>query len=314
MNNTISQVIFGLGIVLAISALAAIFINSVSLENASLQSSASSQTTTQQPVSPNEIGITPNQTSSTKNSVVTSINIAQGSAAQQVKQFYDPDPAEISDNSKITWINNDITMHTATASDGSFDTGLIQPGSSGSAIVKGKGNLPYSCTIHPWMKASLNVVGSNTKNITESNTNTNVGATKTNVSTTDQTQSTSISIPTTVNEHPKEISQTENPFFFLFNTELPAFNVIEYPPDDFSLKTLEVNQNDNVTIYFYNMEAPTGDRHSFTINAPYNINLDLGQGKNGSTSFVTNEPGIFRYYCEYHGPTMSGQLVVLPNV
>jgi plastocyanin len=62
------------------------------------------------------------------------------------------------------------------------------------------------------------------------------------------------------------------------------------------------------------MEALTGDRHSFTINAPYNINLDLGQGKNGSTSFVTNESGIFRYYCEYHGPTMSGQLVVLPNV
>jgi hypothetical protein len=39
------------------------------------------------------------------------------------------------------------------------------------------------------------------------------------------------------------------------------------------------------------MEAPTGDRHSFTINAPYNVNLNLGQGKNGSISFVANEPG-----------------------
>ena len=114
-------------------------------------------------------------------------------------------------------------------------------------------------------------------------------------------------------EQSEETSQTEKPFFFLFNTELPAFNVTEFPPDNFSLKILEVNQNDNVSIYFYNMEAPTGDRHSFTINAPYNVNLNLGQGKNGSISFVANEPGIFRYYCEYHEPTMSGQLVVLPK-
>ena len=114
-------------------------------------------------------------------------------------------------------------------------------------------------------------------------------------------------------EQSEETSQTEKPFFFLFNTELPAFNVTEFPPDDFSLKILEVNQNDNISIYFYNMEAPTGDRHSFTINAPYNVNLNLGQGKNGTISFVANEPGIFRYYCEYHEPTMSGQLVVLPK-
>jgi nitrous oxide reductase len=114
-------------------------------------------------------------------------------------------------------------------------------------------------------------------------------------------------------EQLEETYQTEKPFFFLFNTELFAFNVTEFPPDDFSLKTLEVNQNDNVTIYFYNMEAPTGDRHSFTINAPYDVNLNLGQGKNGSASFVAKDPGIFRYYCEYHGPTMSGQLVVIPK-
>jgi len=41
--------------------------------------------------------------------------------------------------------------------------------------------------------------------------------------------------------------------------------------------------------------------------------LELGQGKNGSTSFVAKDPGIFRYYCEYHEPTMSGQLVVMPK-
>jgi nitrous oxide reductase len=124
-------------------------------------------------------------------------------------------------------------------------------------------------------------------------------------------------LETVSNTTDKKSEQSEEPFqtvkpFFLFYRENPAFNVTEFPPDDFSLKILVVNQNDNVSIYFYNMEAPTGDRHSFTINAPYDITLELGQGKTGSTSFV-EDPGIFRYYCEYHEPTMSGQLVVMPK-
>jgi hypothetical protein len=36
----------------------------------------------------------------------------------------------------------------------------------------------------------------------------------------------------------EETFQTVKPFFFLFNTELSAFNVTEFPPDDFSLKIL----------------------------------------------------------------------------
>ncbi len=51
--------------------------------------------------------------------------------------------------------------------------------------------------------------------------------------------------------------------FLLINTEISAFNVTEFPPGDFSLMILEVHQNDNVTIYFHNMETPTEDRHSF---------------------------------------------------
>lgn len=204
MNNILSQVIFGVGIVLAISALAAIFINSLSLKNENLQSSA---TPPSKSVSLNENGNTSTH-SSTTNNVITSINIAQGSAAEQVKQFYDPNPAEISDGSKINWINKDITLHTATASDGSFDTGLIPAGSSGSAIVKGKGNIPYACTLHPWMKGTLNIAGSHTKNNTESNTEINSKVLKNSASTPDQNQSKSIS-NSTVNEHPPEISQNE---------------------------------------------------------------------------------------------------------
>jgi nitrous oxide reductase len=111
----------------------------------------------------------------------------------------------------------------------------------------------------------------------------------------------------------QEESQVTNRNFFEFNTAIPAFNVSLFPPDQFALRTIEVNQDDNVTVNFYNMEAPTGDRHSFTINAPYKINLDLAPRQNGTVSFLANHTGIYQFYCEYHEPTMTGQLLVLAS-
>jgi hypothetical protein len=52
----------------------------------------------------------------------------------------------------------DIVAHTATARDASFDTGIVERGISKSAIVNGQGTVPYYCTIHPWMEASLQVI------------------------------------------------------------------------------------------------------------------------------------------------------------
>jgi plastocyanin len=79
------------------------------------------------------------------------------------KTYYVPNPSTISANSKVTWNNKDIEPHTATATvtattiatDGSFDTGIINVGSSGSASVKTLGSIPYPCTIHPWMNGIL---------------------------------------------------------------------------------------------------------------------------------------------------------------
>ena len=114
-------------------------------------------------------------------------------------------------------------------------------------------------------------------------------------------------------EGSSEESQVTNRTFFEFNTGIPAFNVTLSPPDQFSQTTLEVNQNDNVTVNFFNMEAPSGDRHSFTVNAPYKINLDIAPGQNGTVSFLANHTGIYQFYCEYHEPTMTGQLLVLAS-
>ena len=45
---------------------------------------------------------------------------------------------------------------TATADDGnSFDTGTVDPGSSGTISVKKPGSYPYHCDIHPFMHGKL---------------------------------------------------------------------------------------------------------------------------------------------------------------
>jgi FtsP/CotA-like multicopper oxidase with cupredoxin domain len=114
--------------------------------------------------------------------------------------------------------------------------------------------------------------------------------------------------------------------FNIYNTNVLGFNETKgiheagLESDQFSLQTIIVNQGDRVVVHFYNMEAPTGDRHSFTINAPYNgriipynVDIDVAPGQNGTATFVANQPGIYLYAGKYHYPSMVGQLIVLPH-
>ena len=68
-------------------------------------------------------------------------------------------------------------------------------------------------------------------------------------------------------------------------------------------------------VHFYNTEETekTLERHSFTIDAqPYSVNIDTAPGEFGNATFTADQEGIFPYWCIYHLPTMTGQLVVLP--
>ncbi|MEH6444841.1 MAG: hypothetical protein V7784_13170 [Oceanospirillaceae bacterium] len=58
----------------------------------------------------------------------------------------------------ITWINQDIVPHTATAVDSSWDTGLIEAGAKVSLqVTKGWGR-DYYCIYHPKMLGELLLV------------------------------------------------------------------------------------------------------------------------------------------------------------
>jgi len=66
-------------------------------------------------------------------------------------------PAELAvhPGETVEFKNEDIVAHTVTADDGSFDSGLIQPGGAWKMTIQKAGTLAYHCTPHPNMKASL---------------------------------------------------------------------------------------------------------------------------------------------------------------
>jgi len=98
----------------------------------------------------------------------------------------------------------------------------------------------------------------------------------------------------------------------VFSYTLP-FNDTLYklPHDVFYPDRILVYKGDTVVIHFYNIDNGT-ERHSFTIDAPYNINIDIPpQPYPSNATFVANVPGIFLYKCVYHTPTMEGYMEVL---
>jgi len=75
-----------------------------------------------------------------------------------VEFTYQPDPVVVAVGGKVIWQNQDTAPHTATADDGSFDTGTIEKGKIGSETFKEAGTFTYFCEIHPTMHGSVEVV------------------------------------------------------------------------------------------------------------------------------------------------------------
>jgi alcohol dehydrogenase (cytochrome c) len=119
--------------------------------------------------------------------VPNEISIVHGAYARGAELVYDPKMATVTNGTNMTWLNNDIVAHTATARDGSFDTGIISMGASKSALVSGQGTVPYFCTIHPWMEASLQVTSQN-QSTTSTTPSVAQGIAQSNVTVNNQTQ------------------------------------------------------------------------------------------------------------------------------
>jgi plastocyanin len=70
---------------------------------------------------------------------------------------FSPKTVTVTVGDTVTWTNSDSTAHTATADDGSFDTGTLGNGATGSATFSTAGTFAYHCKIHAAMTGTITV-------------------------------------------------------------------------------------------------------------------------------------------------------------
>lgn len=82
---------------------------------------------------------------------VVHVDIFPGAASYATG--YDPDniTVVIGVNNTVIWTNNDNEPHTVTASDGAFDSGNMNAGSTFAYTFTNPGTYTYFCRYHPWM-------------------------------------------------------------------------------------------------------------------------------------------------------------------
>jgi len=79
-----------------------------------------------------------------------------GAGAVEIIDFkFDPEPITVKAGTEIQWTNADSAPHTATADDGSFDTGELAEGETGTATLDQPGEISYVCDIHPFMTGTV---------------------------------------------------------------------------------------------------------------------------------------------------------------
>lgn len=76
-----------------------------------------------------------------------------------IKDFsYGPAAVTVTAGDSVTWTNNGPTRHSATAKNGSFDTGLLTKGKSASHTFTQAGDVAYVCSLHAFMHGTVHVV------------------------------------------------------------------------------------------------------------------------------------------------------------
>jgi LPXTG-motif cell wall-anchored protein len=89
--------------------------------------------------------------------------LAAASGSVTIADFsFSPGSLTVSQGDTVTWVNNGPTPHSATATGGSFDTGILKAGQSASHTFDQAGTFSYYCQPHPFMKATIVVQAAQT--------------------------------------------------------------------------------------------------------------------------------------------------------
>jgi len=88
---------------------------------------------------------------------------AAGDPAVAIADFhFAPATTTIHVGDTITWSNSGPSSHTASAKDGSFNTGILKKGQSASHTFTHAGTFAYVCQIHPFMHGTIIVLAATT--------------------------------------------------------------------------------------------------------------------------------------------------------
>jgi plastocyanin len=80
-------------------------------------------------------------------------------SASMVDLSFQPATLEVAAGTTVVWTNDDPVVHTVTARDGSFNSGVLKPGAEFSQVFETPGTYPYFCAIHPGQAGSIVVSG-----------------------------------------------------------------------------------------------------------------------------------------------------------
>jgi LPXTG-motif cell wall-anchored protein len=85
--------------------------------------------------------------------------VARAAGGDTISDFkFTPSTITVTAGDSVTWTNNGPAGHSATADDGSFDTGVLRKGTSGSHTFTQAGTYTFHCTPHPFMTGKVVVV------------------------------------------------------------------------------------------------------------------------------------------------------------
>jgi len=73
---------------------------------------------------------------------------------------YQSSEIEVEVGTTVTWTNEDLFGHTVTSEEAGFDSGNVGPGERFPHTFNQSGTFDYTCTIHPSMQGTVEVVES----------------------------------------------------------------------------------------------------------------------------------------------------------
>ena len=82
---------------------------------------------------------------------------AEATEVRMAGSTFAPGTIELKVGDTVTFVNDDEIAHTATADDGAFDSGTMEPGATFEFTAEKAGSISYVCEFHPGMTGSINV-------------------------------------------------------------------------------------------------------------------------------------------------------------